>query len=214
MAGRTDAGVHARGQVASFKTGSRLRARTFVRALNALLPRDIGVKAAQEVALTFDPRRDAFRRLYRYTIYVGAERPVLDRAFVWHVGPGVDLNAIGRAARTLVGRHDLAAFTAPSIARNVSTEREVFRAELTQNGAKAWLDIEANAFLQHMVRRIAGALVQVGAGKRDAREFEILLRHAEPGAARYTAPPQGLCLIKVRYESGLFDAEADDDIPP
>lgn len=111
-----------------------------------------------------------------------------------------------------MGRHDFAAFTAPSIARSASTEREVFRAELARAGTLAWLDVEANAFLQHMVRRIAGALVHVGMSKRTEREFEILLRRAEPGSARHAAPPRGLCLIKVRYENGLFDDEENDDI--
>lgn len=214
MAGRTDAGVHARGQVASFKTSSRHREPTVVGALNAHLPRDIGVRVAREVPLTFDPRRSATRRLYRYTFDLSAERPVLDRRFVWHVGPDVDIDQMSDVAGRLVGCHDFAAFTAPSIARSVCTQREVFRAVLKRAGTRVYLDVEANAFLQHMVRRIAGALVQVGMGKRQAREFEILLKHAEPGAARHTAPPHGLCLIKVRYESGLFDDETNDDIQP
>jgi tRNA pseudouridine38-40 synthase len=214
LAGRTDAGVHARGQVASFHTSSRHRLRTVVRALNAHLPADIVVRAAQETGPDFDPRRDAISRLYRYTFHLGEERPVLSRRFAWHVGPQADTDAMGRAARCLVGRHDFAAFTAPSIARHASTIREMFRAGFVRSGAMAWLDVEANAFLQHMVRRMAGMLAQVGAGKRSEREFEILLRRAEPGAARYAAPPQGLCLIKVRYENGLFDDETDDDIQP
>lgn len=214
MAGRTDAGVHARGQVASFRTSSRHRLRTVVRALNAHLPGDIVVRAARETASDFDPRRDAISRLYRYTFHLGEERPVLARRFAWHVGSRTDTDAMSRAARCLVGRHDFAGFTAPSIARHVSTEREMFRAEFLRSGAMAWLDVEANAFLQHMVRRIAGLLVQVGVGKRSEREFEILLRRAEPGAARQTAPPQGLRLIKVRYENRLFDDETDDDIQP
>lgn len=214
MAGRTDAGVHARGQVASFETASRHRAQTFVRAINAHLPSDIGVRAAREVEPTFDPRRYATRRLYRYSFHLGEERPVLDRNFVWHVGPKIDTDLMAAMATCLVGSHDFAAFTAPSVARSVSTERMMIRAELTRTGEIARLDVEANAFLQHMVRRLAGALVQVGAGKRDRREFEILLRRAEPGASRQTAPPRGLCLVKVRYESGLFDDETDDDIQP
>ena len=214
MAGRTDAGVHARGQVASFRTASRHRAATVVKALNAHLPRDIAVRAAREVPLTFDPRRDAARRWYRYTLHLGEERPALDRAFVWHVGPDVDLAPMQDAVAALTGRHDFAAFTAPSIARSACTEREVFRAGLTRAGRLLRFDIEANAFLQHMVRRIAGALVQVGKGKREAAEFEILLRRAEPGAAKHAAPPQGLCLLKVRYEDGLFDDETNDDIQP
>lgn len=214
MAGRTDAGVHALGQVASFRTSSRHRAGTFVRALNAHLPGEIAVRAAREVPLTFDPRRDARRRWYRYTFHLGSERPALRRRTVWHLGPDVDLKAMRRAAAKLRGKHDFAAFTAPSVARVASTHREVFRAELSRAGRLAYLDVEANAFLQHMVRRIAGALVLVGRGKREEREFAILLERPQPGAARYTAPAQGLCLIKVWYENGLFDDETNDDIQP
>ena len=214
FAGRTDAGVHALGQVASFTAASRHHAKIIVRALNAHLPKDIAVRSAREVDSTFDPRRDARRRHYRYQFHLGAERPALSRKLVWHVGPHVDSDKMAAAADLLGGKHDFAAFTAASIARSVPTEREVFRAEFTKRGSVAWLEVEANAFLQHMVRRLAGALVQVGRGKRTKREFEILLRRAEPGASRHTAPPEGLCLIKVRYENGLFDDETDDDIQP
>jgi tRNA pseudouridine38-40 synthase len=212
LAGRTDAGVHARGQVASFVTASRHRAQTFVRALNAHLPRDIAVRAAAEVADAFDPRRSATSRLYRYSLHLGSQRPAMDRRFLWHIGPRVDLEPMEASARLLCGRHDFAAFTPPSVARAMNTEREVSLALLTRDGEVARLEVQANAFLQRMVRRIVGALVQVGTGKRDSREFEILLRDAEPGAAESAAPAQGLSLIKVRYDSGLFDAETNDDI--
>ncbi|MCH8814373.1 MAG: tRNA pseudouridine(38-40) synthase TruA [Chloroflexi bacterium] len=214
LAGRTDAGVHARGQVASFVTASRHRVQTVVRALNAHLPNDIGVRAATEVPDAFDPRRSAASRLYRYSLHLGAQRPVIDRRFLWHIGPQVDLEAMEAAVRLLCGRHDFAAFTPPSVARVVNTEREVSLALLTRDGEVVRLDVRANAFLQHMVRRIVGGLVQVGTGKHSRREFEILLRDAEPGAARSTAPARGLSLIKVRYDSGLFDDETNDDIQP
>ena len=214
LAGRTDAGVHARGQVASFVTASRHRAQTVVRALNAHLPRDIAVRAATEVAEEFDPRRSAASRLYRYSLHLRRQRPAIDRRFVWHIGPHVDLESMETAARLLCGRHDFAAFTPPSVARAVNTERDMSLALLTRDGEVARLDVRANAFLQHMVRRIVGELVQVGIGKHSRREFEILLRDAEPGAARSTAPARGLSLIKVRYDSGLFDDETNDDIQP
>ncbi len=214
LAGRTDAGVHARGQVASFTTGSRHRSRTVVRALNAYLPKDIAVRAAKDVPESFDPRRQATSRLYRYTLHLGAQRPAIQRRFVWHLGTGVDLDAMEAAVALLCGAHDFAAFTPPSIARAMNTRRDVTKAALLSEGDVACLDLQANAFLQHMVRRIVGSLVQVGTGKRSREEFEILLRDAEPGAARSTAPARGLALVKVRYDSGLFDAETDDDIQP
>lgn len=211
MAGRTDAGVHARGQVASFKTRTRHSAAVIVRGANALLPGDIAVRAAAEVGLGFDPRRQAKSRWYRYTFDLSEQRPALARHFTWHVGPGLDLEAMTRAARHLEGTHDFAAFTAPSEAKRAVTIRNVSRAKVAHTGQRAHLDIEANAFLPHMVRRIAGTLTEVGRGRMTAGEFQRLVREAPPGEASSTAPPRGLCLVKVRYESGLFDGNEDDE---
>jgi len=214
MAGRTDAGVHARGQVAAFLTDSRRGIDMFARGTNAHLPADISVRAARDVALDFDPRRQARRRWYRYTLHLGRQRPALARNFAWRVGPGLDFEAMAEAARQLEGCHDFAAFTPPSQAARQRTERVVFGVALAVSGQRAHFDIEANAFLQHMVRRIMGTLVEVGRGKLPAGEFERLVRESPPGEASYTAPARGLCLMRVRYESGLFDDEADEDIQP
>src|SRR6266545_3040777 len=145
LAGRTDAGVHARGQVAAFNTKSRLSLDTFARGSNALLPLDVSVRAVAEVASQFDPRRHALSRVYRYTL---------------------DLAPVAEAARLLVGAHDFASFAQPSEARRRSTQRHVTRAELLEKGELALFDIEANAFLTQMVRRIVGTLVEVGSRKR------------------------------------------------
>jgi tRNA pseudouridine38-40 synthase len=214
LAGRTDAGVHARGQVASFLTGSRHSVETFVRGTNALLPADISVQAAAEVPPDFNPRRDAVRRWYRYTLYLGRSRSALMRNRAWHVAERLDLPAMSTAAGFLAGSHDFAAFAPPSEARRGSTRREVFRAAVTQSAGECLVhvDIEANAFLQRMVRRIVAALVEVGSGKRTSAEFRGLIEGARPGAAAATAPARGLCLMRVRYESGLFDAEPNEDI--
>ena len=212
MAGRTDAGVHARGQVASFRTRSRHSPFVFARGANALLPGDISVRAAGNVPLGFNPRRDAVSRWYRYTLYLRPQRPALLRHFVWGVAPDLDLERMAHAARALTGTHDFAAFTAPSQAKRSVTVRNVTRASLRRQGRLALLDIEGNAFLPHMVRRIAGTLAEVGRGRMTEAEFERLVREAPPGEASTTAPPRGLCLMKVRYESGLFDDETDEDI--
>ena len=212
LAGRTDAGVHARGQVASFVTGSRHPLETFSRGLNALLPGNISVRAAAEVPLGFNPRRQALSRWYRYTVRTGRQRPALLRHLVWHVSQPLDLDAMATAAGLLCGRHDFAAFTQPSEARRRRTERVVTSACLRRVKELAVFDIEANAFLPQMVRRLSGALVEVGLGKRTTSEFEVLLREARPGAASFAAPPQGLCLMKVSYESGLFDDETDENL--
>ncbi len=212
MAGRTDAGVHARGQVASFVTGSRRSLEVIVRGANALLPRDIAVRAGAEAPAGFDPRRHAANRWYRYTLHLGAQRPALERHFVWHIGPDVDVGAMQKAAPALRGAHDFAAFTSPSEAVRRRTERVVRVAEMRRVEDAATFDIEANAFLPHMVRRIMGALVDIGQGKQGPGYLKELLRQGEPGAARRMAQPGGLCLMKVRYEDGLFDEETDEDI--
>lgn len=214
MAGRTDAGVHARGQVAAFRTESRRRLEVFVRGTNAHLPADIAVRAAREVSPDFDPRRQARKRWYRYRLHCAAERPAILRNYTWHVREPLDAEAMSRAAGFLEGRHDFAAFTAPSEARRQATERMVFGAAIERRGQAVRFDIEANAFLPHMVRRIIGTLVEVGRGKLTTGDFERLVRDAPPGEASRTAPSRGLCLMRVRYESGLFDDEADEDFQP
>ncbi len=212
LAGRTDAGVHARGQVAAFATGSPHGPEVFVRALNHHLPDQIAVRKASEVTLTFDPRRHAVSRWYRYTVHNSRQRPALARTLVWHVTEPLDWEAMGEAAASLVGEHDFAAFTQPSLAGRQSTSRRMTRAEVTRYGSRIWLDVEANAFLPHQVRRIVGALAEVGRGRQSPGDFEAMARSARPGAATYVAPARGLCLMKVRYEDGLFDNETNEDV--
>ncbi len=212
MAGRTDAGVHARGQVAAFTTRTRHSAETVVRAVNALLPDAISIRAATEVPPDFDPRRWATSRWYRYTLHLGPQRPAIERRLVWHLAGALDTRSMAEAARHLEGRHDFAAFTAPSEAQRQVTERDCTIAQWRCRGETATFDIEANAFLPHMVRRIVGTLVEVGRGKLSVAEFERLVNEAPPGEASRTAPPRGLCLMKVRYESGLFDGDTNEDI--
>jgi tRNA pseudouridine38-40 synthase len=212
LAGRTDAGVHARGQVASFVIASRHSPETFTKGLNALLPEDVSVRAAVETPLAFDPRRQAVSRHYRYTIATAGARQPLQRHLVWHLGQPLDQEAMSAAADILPGRRDFAAFTRPSETRRRRAERVVVAARVGGKKGLASFDIEANAFLPQMVRRLVGALVEVGLGKRTADGFGVLLREARPGAASLTAPARGLCLMRVRYESGMFDDETDEDI--
>lgn len=212
MAGRTDAGVHASGQVASFRTSSKRPLDIFVRGANALLPDDISVRAAEHVALGFNPRRHATSRWYRYTLHLGKQKPALLRQFVWHVRAELDVESMKRAAKHLEGSQDFAAFTAPSEAERSVTRRDITRAAVTRHGRTVTVDIEGNAFLRQMVRRIVGTLVEVGRGRMTEAEFQKLVKEAPPGKASRTAPPRGLCLMKVRYESGLFDDETDEDI--
>jgi tRNA pseudouridine38-40 synthase len=213
MAGRTDAGVHALGQVASFATTAKHREATIVRALNALLPADISVRAARDVPSGFNPRRGAVSRRYRYTLHLGAVRPALLRRTTWHPGRELNVQAMQEAAKALVGTYDFAAFAPPSEARKRSTVRDLTLARLTACREILYFDVEANAFLAHMVRRIVGVLVEVGSGRMTVAEFGELVNVPVPGKASRTAPSRGLCLVKVRYESGLFNEE-DEYIQP
>ena len=203
FAGRTDAGVHAAGQVAAFTTDSRHAPATFVRGLNALLPEDIAVVLAAEVPPGFDPRRDARRREYRYLIWNGPQRSPLVRRTMWHVRARLDEAAMARAAAFLIGEHDLASFgAAPPVGG--STRRRVWRAEVSRREQVIAVHLEANAFLPHQVRRTVGALVEVGLGRLPEEMFGHWLAEPRSGAAGPAAPPHGLCLVRVWY---------DDDVP-
>lgn len=211
LAGRTDAGVHAKGQVAAFLTAVPYDPGVFQRALNSYLPQDIAVRTAQEVALSFDVRRHARRRWYRYRIYNGPSRRPLFRSQCWHVPEPLDVEAMREAAQQLVGRQDFAAFAAP--ARGRSTVRTVHWAEVRRHRCWVVFDIEADAFLPQQVRRTVGALVRVGQGRETVDGFRRLLASARPGAATFAAPAAGLCLMAVRYEDvNLGNTEEDSDL--
>lgn len=210
LAGRTDAGVHARGQVAAFGTASRHDLEVFVRALNHLLPDQIAVRTAKEVPPDFNPRWQAASRWYRYTILNSRQRPALQRGFVWQVAEPLDAPAMQEAAAALLGEHDFAAFTRPSYRQ--SSRRLMIRWEVRRCGRRVLFEVEANAFLPHQVRRTVGSLVEVGRGRLSPAGFERLLQEGRPGAASFAAPARGLCLMKVRYENGLFDDETDEDL--
>jgi tRNA pseudouridine38-40 synthase len=196
FAGRTDAGVHARGQVASFVTGSRHAPEAFVSGLNYWLPADIAVQQALEVPLDFDVRRQARSREYRYLVLNSPLPSPLLVAFTWQVAGRLDVGAMREAASLLLGRHDFAAFAGPAAG---STVRSLHRCELKARGRLLAVYMEADAFLPHQVRRTVGALVQVGLGRQSAADLAGLLREPRPAVAGPAAAPQGLCLLKVNY---------------
>ena len=203
FAGRTDAGVHAFGQVVSFLTVSRHSADVFERALNARLPDDVAVRSAAEVDTTFDVRRQARRRHYRYLIDNSRVRPALNRERAWHIQAPLDVESMACAARALIGRHDFAAFASRLEDPEASTVRELFAFEASRSGDEVRLDVAANAFLPHQVRRMTGALVDVGKGKLRAEDYQRLLD--EPaGSAGPAAPPHGLYLVSVEYDVDPF----------
>jgi tRNA pseudouridine38-40 synthase len=201
LAGRTDSGVHARGQVAAFSAETRHEAATVGKALNANLPEDVAVRAVREVPAEFDPRRSARRRWYRYTIANGEARDPLARRTAWFVEGNLDLRAMQHAAGALAGRRDFIACSGP-LEPGRTPVRTVFAAGWRSEGCTFLFDIEADAFLPQMVRRITGELVRVGRHATNVEDFVRLLDQARPGSMAHVAPPHGLCLERVWYDEG------------
>jgi tRNA pseudouridine38-40 synthase len=198
-AGRTDAGVHARGQVVSFPEDRPLPERAYVKGMNALLPADVAVRAASLEPDGFDARRSARGKRYRYVIENLPTRAPLGRLQAWQLFHRLDVDAMRAAAVHLVGRHDFAAFQASDCASEHAV-REVRRLELLGDaGGRLEVVVEATAFVKHMVRNIVGTLVEVGEGKRAPASMVSLLEGRDRKAAGRTAPPQGLFLEQVFY---------------
>jgi tRNA pseudouridine38-40 synthase len=198
-AGRTDAGVHARGQVVSFPEGDPLPLTAYVKGMNALLPQDIAVRSASLEPEGFDARRSARGKRYRYVIENGETRAPLGRLQAWQLFVRLDVAAMREAGAHLLGRHDFAAFQAADCACDHAV-REVRRLEVIgEAGGRIELVFEATAFVKHMVRNMVGTLVEVGQGKRPSGSLPALLASADRREAGPTAPPQGLCLEEVFY---------------
>jgi tRNA pseudouridine38-40 synthase len=197
-AGRTDAGVHAMGQVAAFTTERAIPVVGFQRGLNALLPPSVSVVAAEEVPLAFDPRRHARGKLYRYRIWNAESRSPLEARTSWHVRAPLDEGAMREGARALVGEHDFVAFRAADCERR-STVRRIDRLDVDRAGPLITVEIEATAFLKHMVRTIVGSLYDVGRGAHPPGWIGEVLEARDRRRAGPTAPPQGLMLVRVFY---------------
>ncbi|MDA1329959.1 MAG: tRNA pseudouridine(38-40) synthase TruA [Chloroflexi bacterium] len=199
FAGRTDAGVHASGQVVAFDLMNWTHSTSDLQnALNANLPQDMGVLGIQEVQDEFHPRYDATERTYQYRIICHPHRDPLRERYAWRVWPEIELSRFQKAADLLVGEHDFSAFGTPP-KENGPTIRKVFAAEVQKIGKEEFLfEIKANAFLYHMVRRIVGLLVKIGQG---SSEPELVLQKFEGVAEliQELAPANGLCLVNVDY---------------
>jgi len=201
--GRTDAGVHALGQVVGFQTDTRLSNQELQRALNAVLPPDVAVLEVADAPDGFHATRHAIRKRYRYVIHNGPVRDVFRRHYCWHYTHGqLDAEAMHRAAQALVGTHDFSSFQTAGAPRQ-STVRTVFDIQVQRGrGAEQDLitvEIEADGFLYNMVRAIVGTLVEVGRGARSESWPAKVLKAADRRAAGRTAPPQGLFLLHVEY---------------
>jgi tRNA pseudouridine38-40 synthase len=196
--GRTDAGVHALGQVVHFLTASRHSTETFVRALNALMPRDLRVLDAQEMPQAFHATLDARSKCYRYVIDNGRIADPFQLRYSWHVPAPLDEAAMNRAARSLLGRHDFRSFETDWPNR-MSSVRTVLDLTVQRTGAFVSIAVEADGFLYNMVRSIAGTLMLVGAAKRSEAWVSEVLAAESRVEAGPTAPPQGLFLVRVCY---------------
>jgi len=203
---RTDAGVHALGQVVAFTTASDLDPAVWVRALNATLPDDVSVLAGSEVPSGFDPIRMAVRKRYRYRIHDAPFRPVLGRQFVWRRKSRLDTHAMQIAADILVGEHDFTSFeTTPST--RLSKVRTIHSASVVRHcgadgvpGAEVWVEVDGNGFLHNMVRIIVGSLGLVGAGKQPSAWMREAIAARTRAAAGPTAPPEGLVLVSIEID--------------
>lgn len=197
-AGRTDAGVHARMQVASFGTHSAVPCKDLLRGLNGLLPRDIRVMDCEDMPEVFDARHDPEEKTYRYLwLNRAVESPFLRKTTCFQRQP-MDLAAMSKAASVLVGRHDFSSFRAAGCQAE-HPRREVKRAGIVRDGELVVFSVTADAFLHHMVRIMAGTLAEIAVGKRPAAEMEAILAARDRKKAGLTAPAPGLTLWEVRY---------------
>jgi tRNA pseudouridine38-40 synthase len=210
-ASRTDTGVHARGQVVSFRTKSLLTPRTFVNGLNYYLPRDIAVKAAYRADASFNVRRRALSREYSYNILNSQTRSPMWKGFSYLVSGELDIEAMNLACQLLVGEHDFASFASNLGVEIKSTRRRVYQARVYRSGELVIFDMVANSFLSHQVRNTVGALIRVGLGRMTVEEFHSIMEEKKIGLAGPAAPACGLCLIKVNYQKP-FKEEGSEDI--
>ncbi len=197
-AGRTDAGVHALGQVISFTIDWRHETIALQRAMNANLPEDIAVLQLDTVSSSFHPRYDAKCRAYKYFILNGPVRRPLQRRSSWHVSKKLDVERMQEAAQALIGTHDFATFGQPPL--GINTVRELFVANWQQQNDHLVFFIEANAFLYRMVRSLVGSLKLVGDGTWTVGTFVDALRAKDRSRSGQVAPPQGLYLFSVTYD--------------
>ncbi len=198
-ASRTDAGVSALGQVATFQIDSPIPTENFAKAITHRLPPDITIIEAVEVPQDFDVIKDVKSKLYRYTIFTGEVRPVLQIRHCWHIPEKLDVVAMTKAASFLVGKKDFKSFAAAADKRE-SSIRTIFRCDVTHDGNWIYIDVEGDGFLYNMVRNIVGTLVETGVGRMEPEKMIEILEAKDRTAAGPIAPAEGLCLMWIKYK--------------
>jgi tRNA pseudouridine38-40 synthase len=201
-AGRTDAGVHALGQAASFSLERRIDGATLVRALNHKLPPDVRVRRAREMPASFHARFAARSKTYRYRIWNGEVLSPFQRRYAWHLVGRLDVGAMARSARLVEGTHDFATFQSQG-ADTPTTTRTVLRSRIVDCGSRIEFEIVGQGFLRHMVRTIVGSLVEVGRGRRAPEWIGEVIAARDRTHAGQTAPALGLFLVSVAYIDAL-----------
>jgi tRNA pseudouridine38-40 synthase len=205
-AGRTDAGVHALGQVGSFRTQSSLSAREFQRALNAILTRAIRIVGAEEVGPDFNARWSALGKIYKYRLYRGKVVPPSLWRYVLHYPFPLDEAAMQEGAKRFVGTHDFSSFAASTGSedddKERNMEREIYSAEITRtdDGEELWFTVRGKSFLRYMVRKMVGTLLEIGRGKLAPDDIDKLYELKDRSKSGPTAPPQGLWMVSVEHD--------------
>ncbi len=213
-AGRTDSGVHAAAQVAHFECQSPIPGHKWAKILNDRLPSDINIRASANVPFDWHARHSALWRRYRYTIYTDSSPNLFIQSLAWHYYHApLDENLIQTALTPLLGKHHLAAFHRTGSQRNHSWV-EVQAAECSRRGAFLYIEIQANGFLYGMVRLLVGLLVEVGQGKRSLANFRDIWINQRRELVKYSAPAQGLCLLRVGYPDFPFPTHLWFDTQP
>jgi tRNA pseudouridine38-40 synthase len=207
-AGRTDAGVHASGQVIAFTYSGRVSAEELQRAVNAQLPRDVAISNLRRAPDGFHPRYAARYREYRYTVWNGPRSPLHERTALWLRDP-LDVAAMASAGLAFVGRHDFSSFGA--VAADRSPVRTVHAVRVRRDGRLVTIDVRANAFLRGQVRRMVAGLIEVGLGKIDEAELAAALVADEPALNGAAAPAKGLCLRHVALGRPPADDKEDEE---
>lgn len=196
--GRTDSGVHARGQVANFFTNASIPAERFSYALNSVLPRDIRIVDSEEVSPDFHARYSAKGKRYRYAILLNPHGTAIGHRYYYHIRQSLDVDKMAQACRDLIGTYDFKAFQAYGSSVK-TTERTIYTAEFDTKMPYVNFIIEGNGFLYNMVRIIVGTLIEIGAGKKEPEDMKKIILSKDRNFAGPTAPPQGLFLDKVFY---------------